>query len=880
MVIEDLLSLTPVMQQYLNLKKAYPDSILLFQMGDFFEMFYEDAKNASKILEIALTSREKNRENPIPMCGVPIHAADSYIERLIKAGFKVAVCVQTENQPTTKGIVRREVVRVITPGTAISAGLLREQENNYLCSISFEHQRSGLAYIDLSTGEFAATQFENSTDYGRIKDELSRIAPKELLIPEGTATNHPTPEFLFQEASYLINYCPAWVYEYAYATQLLLKQFQTKSVDPFGCKELPLATTAAGSILYYLHETQKNSLGHINSLRLYNSHNYMILDATTLRNLEISQGPDGKKESSLLGVIDKTLTAMGARKIKNWLLQPLLDADLIEERLNSVEELKNDFIKLQTLRNHLKEITDIERILSRIVLNTANPRDLSSLRKSCSILPEIKGLLADYVSPGLTKTRNIWDDLDDIRDLLEKAIVEEPPLSAKEGGIIKKGYSQKLDELREITSHGKDWIIELEQSERDRTGINNLRVSYNKVFGYFIEVTKKGLNQIPGDYIRKQTLVGAERFVTPELKEYEEKIINAEEETIRLEAELFRQLSEKLALNSERVQKAAQLVAEIDTLTSLAFVASINNYIKPEILEDPLLEIRNGRHPVVEELAGRRFIPNDTYLDCDKHQIILITGPNMAGKSTYMRQVALIVLMAQMGSFVPAQMAKIGIVDRIFTRVGAQDNIIKGLSTFMVEMNETSHIVHNATHKSLILLDEIGRGTSTFDGIGIAWAVVEHLHGKEGTGAKTLFATHYNELASLARILPGVKNFNVAVKEEHEEIVFLYKILPGAADKSYGIQVAKLAGLPDSLLRRAKEVLRSLEGSRSSRHKRTHPLKEDERVKKYEEKQLSLFSISEVDNLRQAILDLDLDRLTPLEALIKLNELKNLAKEI
>lgn len=878
MATDDLLSPSPVMQQYLQIKKDYPNCILFFQMGDFYEMFYEDAINASKLLEIALTSREKNKENPIPMCGIPLHSVEPYLERLIKAGFKVAVCDQIENPQAAKGIVKREVTRIITPGTVISSGLLQEQENNYLCSISFENQRSGFAYIDLSTGEFAATQFENSSDFGRMRDELSRIGPKELLVPEGIANSHPLPDFLFHEPSYIINYCPLWVYDYNYASQLLLEQFQTKSVDPFGCKEFPLATAAAGSILYYLNETQKSSLTHINSLRLYNSLNYMVLDATTLKNLEIIQGPDGRKETSLLGIVDRTMTAMGARKIKSWLLQPLLDVDLIDERLNSVEELKNDFIKLQSLRSELKEISDMERILSRIALNTANPRDLSSLKKSASVLPKIIGLLEDCRSPGLIKNRNNWDNLHDIKDLLEKAMVDDLPLSVKEGGIIRKGYNHKLDELREIMSQGRNWITRLEQRERERTGIGNLRVGYNRVFGYFIEVTKKGLTQIPEDFIRKQTLVGAERFVTPELKEYEEKIINAEEETLRLESELFQQLNAQLASHSERIQKAAHLIAEVDALASFAFIASINEYIKPEILNEPLIDMKGARHPVVEELVNRRFIPNDTHLDCDKHQIILITGPNMAGKSTYMRQVALIVLMAQAGSFVPAQMAKIGIVDRIFTRVGAQDNIIKGLSTFMVEMNETSHIIHNASRKSLILLDEIGRGTSTFDGIGIAWAVAEHLHGKEGIGARTLFATHYHELTSLARILTGVKNFNVAVKEEHDEIVFLYKILPGAADKSYGIQVAKLAGLPPNLLHRAKEILRSLEGSRSSRHRKTTALKGDERFREYEQKQLSLFSISVDDNLRQAILSLDLERLTPLEALIKLNELKNLAK--
>ncbi|OGW03693.1 MAG: DNA mismatch repair protein MutS [Nitrospinae bacterium RIFCSPLOWO2_01_FULL_39_10] len=806
------------MKQYQNIKGDYPDSILFFRIGDFYEMFFDDAITASKALNITLTSRDKNKENPVPMCGVPHHAVDIYIGRLIKKGFKVAVCEQMEDPKTVKGVVKREVIRVITPGTVLNPNLLGEKDNNFFVSLYPDQNGYGIAVIDISTGDFRVAEFTDSSGNShedllkRIKNEFLKLEPKEILVPKSFLNNSDSKlQTLNSELSAAVNSCEEWVYDYDYAYKTLLEQFKTVSLDGFGCENMPLAISAAGAAIYYFKATQKSPLTHLYRISLLKSDEFMNLDFSTQRNLElIKRSYDGSKEGSLLGLMDLTVTSMGGRRLKDWLLKPLLNADKIKTRHETVGKLKDSHRTREEIRDNLSKILDMERLTARITLSAANARDLIALKNSIAPIKTIKELIEKIPGEIFKGMISEWDDLTDIEKLIDISIKDEPPLSLKDGGLIKDGYSKELDDLRSISRDGKEWIVQMEGREREKTGIANLKVSYNKVFGYFIEITKKHLSKVPEGYIRKQTVATGERYISQELKEYEDKILGAEEKIKNIEYQIFEEIRKRVAEEGKRILKMAGIISEIDVLSTLSEVASRYDYTCPDINEGDTIEIIDGRHPILEKIIeGERFVPNDTCLDSHNNQIMIITGPNMAGKSTYMRQTALIVLLSQTGSFVPAREARIGIVDRIFTRVGAQDYLQKGQSTFMVEMNETANILNNATSRSLIILDEIGRGTSTFDGISIAWSVVEYIH--NNTKAKTLFATHYHELTELSMTLDSVKNYNIAVKEWNDEIIFLRKIASGGADKSYGIQVARLAGLPKEVIERAKEVLSNLE---------------------------------------------------------------------
>lgn len=872
--------ITPLMNQYRGIKKDYPHAILFFRVGDFYEMFYEDAVTASKVLDITLTSRDKGKEVQVPLCGVPYHAADSYIARLIRNGFKVAICEQIEDPRVAKGIVRREVVRVITPGTFLSER--DSKENNYILSVYPKGRIYGLAMVDISTGEFLV--YESTA---HLEDEIMRLEPKEVLYPEGLNSSFSDIATLKSQDStaslpdgigmarlraHFTSY-PDWLFDYPEARRTLLNHFKVNSLEGYGCEALVLAVSAAGALISYLNETQKGFLGNIKKIKPLPNGSYMFLDSTTQRNLELVRSlSDGTREGSLLQVLDETVTAMGGRLIRNWILYPLLDIKELIERQEAIQKLKDDFILTDVLRSKLKGLSDLERLIGRITLNQANARDMIALRNSLRVLPEIKKLESDTVEGRLKSLFGEIEDLSDIKGLIEKAIHDDPPFTLREGRFIKEGYNKELDDLRSISSKGKGFIAELEAKERKRTVINSLKIRYNKVFGYYIEVTKANLSQIPSDYIRKQTLVGAERFTTAELKDYEEKVLRAEEKIPELEYEIFQDVREEVAKGVERIQKTARALSELDVLSTLSVIAKRYNYTRPIVDDGELIEIKDGRHPVLERLdLGERFVPNDTLLDLDENQILIITGPNMAGKSTYMRQVALIVLMAQIGSFIPASEGRIGLVDRIFTRVGATDVITKGQSTFMVEMNETANILNNATRRSLILLDEIGRGTSTFDGVSIAWSVAEYIHAN--IKAKTLFATHYHELTELALTLKGIKNYNISVKEWNDGIIFLRKIVEGGTDRSYGIQVARLAGLPEEVIFRAKEVLANLEKSELNEVGEPKLAHSELRRPERRVSQLDLFS-TQADPVVKDILGLDIINMTPLEALNRLHELK------
>lgn len=853
--------LTPLMKQYNEIKKNHQDAILFFRMGDFYEMFYGDAITASKILGITLTSRNKKEEGEVPLCGVPYRAAENYLSRLIKNGYKVAICEQMEDPATVRGIVRREVVRVLSPGAVLEPGLLQEKNNNFISSIYSTSNDFGFSFLDISTGEFFATEFQGEDALEHLLNELSRVQPKEVLIPDNKSDKI---QGTLTHVSTCINPCDAWIFDYKNACSVLLKHFKVMSLDSLGCSQKRLAISAAGALLHYLQETQKNTLSNINSFRYYTSEEFMVLDETTQRNLELTRSLfEGIKVGSLLGILDMTMTAMGGRMLRNWFLRPLLNSEEIARRQDAIEEFKENLLLRTNIRSSLEEVSDLERLISRISLGIANARDMVSLKESVRVIPEIIESLGSCHSEMLRAILKETDDLQDIYRLIDTAITDDPPPVLNEGGLIRENYNPSLDELRAISRDGKDWISRLEAKERERTGIDSLKIRYNKVFSYYIEVTKANLSKIPLDYIRKQTIANGERFITPELKEYEAKVLGAEEKMCRLEFELFREVREKVACEVKRVQGSARSLGLIDVLSTLAEAASLYNYTRPYVDNGDIIRIVDGRHPVVERLnPENRFIPNDTILD-EENRLLIITGPNMAGKSTYMRQVALIVLMAQMGSFIPAKEATIGAVDRIFTRIGAQDFLAQGQSTFMVEMTETANILHNATRRSLVLLDEVGRGTSTFDGVSIAWAVAEYLHNR--IEAKTLFATHYHELTELSLTLPRVRTYNVSVKEWNDEIVFLHKISEGASDKSYGIQVARLAGLPAEVITRAKDVLLNLE---------TKGLQEAVRAKV---PQLDLFS-ARPDPVTSEILSLDLSNMTPLQALNKLFELKDRAE--
>ncbi len=865
---------TPLMSQYNKIKAAHPDTILLFRMGDFFETFEEDAKIASKVLGITLTKRANGAAEDVPLAGFPHHALDAYLPKLVRAGYRVAVCEQMENPKFAKGIVKREVIEVITPGVAFSDKLLDHKKNNYLLSICIKENIAGISFCDISTGEFYAYEIPSDN----INQQIESISPSEILIQK---KDKDWLSAVIQKInpSIRVTKIDDWVFNYEYAKELLVMQFKTVNLKGFGIDNLVAGITAAGALLSYLQETQKQNLSHLNKISEYNPSDYMALDYSTKRNLEITFSMnDGGREGSLISFLDKTETAMGGRLLKKWISTPLRKLEQIQKRQDSVEELVQNKSLRKNLLNELKEIGDLERLISKICTGRANPREVVSLKFSLMKLPLIKEKLS------LVKVKTlilIKDNLSPLEKLVEKihnAIVDSPPLSLNEGGIIKNGFSIELDELRNIAFHGKDWIANLQKTERERTGISSLKVSYNKVFGYYIEISHANKDKVPADYIRKQTLVNSERFITPDLKDYEDKILNAEEKIYELESQLFNEVRLLIAHEAEAIQQDAKMIAMLDCFLSFAECAAEFNYVKPELSEENEIEIIEGRHPVVERILppGEKFTANSCRLDGEKNQIIILTGPNMAGKSVYLRQIGLIVLLAQIGSFVPSKKAKIGLVDRIFTRVGASDNISAGESTFLVEMQEAANILNNASSKSLILLDEIGRGTSTFDGISIAWALTEFLHENPEVRAKTLFATHYHELNEMSEIFNRIKNYKVEVREIEDKVIFLHKVSQGGADHSYGIQVAQMAGLPLFVTNRAKEILQNLE----SKELTPYEVKKEKlkKIKDENDSQISLFEFRD-DNIRKEIDEIELNNLTPIDALNKLNELKKRVKK-
>ncbi len=878
---------SPLMEQYANIKKNYLDAILFYRVGDFYETFYEDAKITSQVLEIALTAKQAGKNNRVPLAGIPYHASDFYINKLLKNGYNVAICEQVEDPKEAKGIVKREVVRVISPGTATESSFLEEKSNNYFISIIHTSEGIGIGEIDISTGEFKVLAL-NPSEISKLGDVIQKINPSECIIGL-TLLNDPVINILKKSISGLkICECDDFFFSYDSALETLLKHFKTHSLKGFGITESEtLLIRASGAIIAYLTEKRKQPLPHINKLNVEHLSNYMLLDRYTQHNLELLKSSAiydaGKKDSSLISILDNTETAMGGRLLQEWILQPLINCEEINKRLNAIEELYIDSINLLNIKEVLKDIFDIERIMGRIAVNNVNPRDLVSLKfslKKILDLPELFSVLNAVLWKQIyEEIKKSIPNLTILIELLDKSIIDEPPLKIRDGGFVKSGFNKELDELREIVKEGKNWVSRLENSERERTGIKSLKIRFNNIFGYYIEISKSNLDFVPEDYIRKQTLVNNERFITPALKEFEDRILNADEKIKLKENEIFENIRLEILNYNTDIKTCAYFIALTDLLTALANIARKNNYIKPIVDESDIIEIINGRHPVVENLHEKNvFIPNDTKLENKENQILIITGPNMAGKSTYIRQVALIVLMAQMGSFIPASSAHIGIVDRIFTRIGASDNIARGESTFLVEMNETANILHNATPKSLIILDEIGRGTSTFDGLSIAWATVEYLHNNEKLGTKTLFATHYHELTELALTLSRVKNYNIAVREWNDEIIFLRKIVEGGADKSYGIQVARLAGLPQKVINRAKEILRELEDNSLDdigKPKLAHTHDKDESL------QLDLFIESEnKKKLVNEIVKININNTTPIEALQKLADIISMAKEI
>ncbi len=856
--------LTPMIKQYLQIKSQHPDAILFFRMGDFYEMFFEDAEIASKELEITLTSRDKGEKNQVPLCGVPYFTAETYISKLLQKGYKVALCEQVEDPKLAKGIVKREVIRVFTPGLTTDALHLGSGENNYLMGFCAEGEIFGLAFLDISTGEMKATQISGVDPF---LNEALRNEPKEILC-EKRFQQHPCFEkFKKSFEDHLITFVDEEPQEFSQRLQTIKNLSHPEGV--------PLALLASEMVLNYAEKNQKRSLSELSPIHFYQIQDFMIIDETTKRNLELSQSLfDQGKKGSLLWVLDETMTAMGSRRLKQWLHYPLMDIAEIERRQEAISELKEKKIERKRIRESLGKIQDIERLTSRAFLGHANPRDLVGLKHSLRPLPHLKSLLQSFSSPLLVQLTSEIEEFDDLFGLLEAAIEENPPIALKEGGIIKPGYHPELDELREIGREGKRWILELEAEERKKTGISSLKIRHNQVFGYYIEVTKSNLHLVPEHYVRKQTLVHAERFITPELKEFETRVLGAQEAICQLEYRLFEAIRQKVAEATGRLRKTSSALSILDVLASLAEVADRYQYVRPKVDEGDEIVIRDGRHPIVERMnLSERFVPNDTLLNTRDHQLIILTGPNMAGKSTYLRQVALIVLMAQMGSFVPAREARIGRVDRIFTRVGALDHIMRGQSTFMVEMMETARILNQATSQSLVILDEIGRGTSTFDGLGIAWAVAEYLHDHPLLHPRTLFATHYHELTELALTKEGVKNYNVAVREWKGEIIFLRKIIEGGTNRSYGIQVARLAGLPEKVIERAKEVLSNLEKGEldSSGMPKIAKTKGEKRTNRSSPQ---LFLFTPHDPIRWEIQRIDLNQMTPIEALNFLNTLK------
>ena len=876
--------LSPMMEQYVATKEKYKDCILFYRLGDFYEMFFDDAILASKELEITLTGKDCGMEERAPMCGIPFHAADTYINQLVKKGYKVAIGEQVEDPKLAKGLVKREVIRIVTPGTNLSSESLEESKNNYLMCISYVGKNYGISVTDLSTGVFKTCQIQQAE---KVVDEINKFQPSEVLYQAGVEQVeeiHAVCERL--QVSH--TEAPDYYFNLETDEETLKRQFHINSIEGLGLKDSPACVASCGALMQYLHETQMSSLSHINHIETYSVDSFMILDSATRRNLELTETlRDKQKRGSLLWVLDKTKTAMGARKLREFVEQPLLYKDAIEKRLDAIEAINKELIVREELREYLNTIYDLERLLTRIALKTANPRDLLAFKTSIQYLPDIYNLLRELPCERINEIYEDYDSLEDLYDLLEQAIVEEPPVSIKEGGIFKQGYRDEIDELRLAKTECKTWLADLESKEREKTGIKGLKINYNKVFDYYFEVTNSFKSLVPDYFIRKQTLVNAERFTTDELNTLSGKILGAEDKLYALEYDCYVELREKLAAALVRVQKMAGYIAELDALCSLAYVADKNNYVRPSLNTDGVIDIKGGRHPVVEKmLANDSFVENDTYLNNAESRISIITGPNMAGKSTYMRQTALITLMAQIGSFVPAESANIGLCDRIFTRVGASDDLASGQSTFMIEMNEVANILRNATKDSLLILDEIGRGTSTFDGLSIAWAVVEYIADPNILGAKTLFATHYHELTELEGKLSSVNNFCIAVQEEGDDIVFLRKIIKGGADRSYGIQVARLAGVPEPVLKRAREICNELIDSDITTKVKDidikpalseQPKKKETRSSDYE--QLSLFSSPVEMTIANELKTMDLNNMTPIKAMLYLQELQERLKQ-
>ena len=871
-------ALTPMMQQYVEVKEKYKDCILFYRIGDFYEMFFEDAITASKVLEITLTGKDCGQEERAPMCGVPYHACDVYLNKLIENGFKVAICEQVEDPKLAKGLVKRDVIRVVTPGTNMSQAILDENTNNYLMSIYLSKDMSGVSVVDITTGEFKICRISS---IAKLADEINKYSPSEI-IGNDDFLNAPLDfEYMKDRQKIAISKTPEHYFNQRICEDVISRQLGTNNMAGLGLSDMPESIYSTGALLQYLHETQKNSLEHINKLEIYSIDDYMIIDSSTRRNLELTETlRDKNKKGSLLWVLDKTKTAMGARLLKNYIEQPLIMEDEINNRLDAIEAFNNDVITRDEIREYLNPIYDMERLMTRISLRTANPRDLIAFKSSLKLLPFIKRLVAAFDTTLFKKMYEDLDELTDLYELLESSINEEPPILIREGGIFKDGYLNDIDVLKNAKTDGKTWLADLEAREREKTGIKNLKVKYNKVFGYYFEVTNSFKSLVPEYFIRKQTLANAERYTSKELDELAGTIIGSEDKLTALEYQEYVKLRDRLAGELVRVQKTAHCIAVLDVMASLSYVAVANNYIRPEISTDGVIDIKDGRHPVVEKMtANDMFIANDTYLNNLESRISIITGPNMAGKSTYMRQTALIVLMAQIGSFVPASHAHIGICDRIFTRVGASDDLASGQSTFMVEMSEVANILRNATKNSLLILDEIGRGTSTYDGLSIAWAVVEYISNSELLGAKTLFATHYHELTELEGKLSSVNNYCIAVKEDGDDIVFLRKIIKGGADRSYGIQVAKLAGVPDIVIKRANEICNTLIDADINTKIKDIKVRNDFSDSKSKKNnkadgQMSLFADFNESAIIQEIKTADLGNMTPMKALLYLNELQ------
>lgn len=880
---QDSRSLSPMMVHYCQTKCAYKDSILFYRLGDFYEMFFEDAKTVSRELELTLTGKDCGLSERAPMCGIPYHAAETYINRLIDKGYKVAICEQVEDPKTAKGIVKREVTRVVTPGTNLNMQELDEGKNNYLMAIVCVGDHFGVSTADITTGDCYVTEIDEER---KLWDEINKFLPAEIICNDAFLVSGVDVDDLRNRLHISVFALESWYFGDDLCKQTLLEHFNISSLEGLGLADYDSGVIAAGSLFRYLLDTQKNTMEHMNKIIPYTTDRYMVIDSSSRRNLELVETlREKQKRGSLLWVLDKTKTAMGARMLRSFVEQPLIDADAINERLDAVTELNMQAMLREEIREYLNPVYDLERLVSRISYRSANPRDLLAFKMSLEMIPHIKNLLANFTSPLLVRINEQMDGLEDLYTLLETSITEDPPLAVKEGGIIREGYNEQVDTYRNSKTQGKSWLAQLEAEEKEKTGIRNLKIKYNKVFGYYLEVTNSFKDLVPEYYTRKQTLTNAERYITPKLKELEDMILGAEDKLFALEYDLFCQVREELAAQIPRIQETAKAIAQLDVYASLSVVAQRNNYVRPTVNTKGVIDIKNGRHPVVEKMINNdMFIANDTYLDNGSKRVSVITGPNMAGKSTYMRQTALIVLMAQIGSFVPAEKAKIGVVDRIFTRVGASDDLASGQSTFMVEMTEVANILRNATAKSLLILDEIGRGTSTFDGLSIAWAVIEHISNTKLLGAKTLFATHYHELTELEGKIPGVNNYCIAVKERGDDIVFLRKIVKGGADKSYGIQVAKLAGVPDSVLDRAKELVDELvhtditstfkdlaENSRKTKPKAVH----------YDEvdlEQISLFDTVQDQDIIEELKNLDITMLTPMDAMNTLYRLQNKLK--